>query len=1689
MNAKLIARLAYETARHFLLNPGEKGSDGHPALRLKNLLPSEVGHLLELWSTDGGDDGLGTIQVVIACDADVDCDPRYFAAPGRSITWYRNHNESGLLYIQTKVESDEQGLESMFTVLDRNYLDRSLETATFSPQRRIVELGWEAVFGAGSHPPQHFSDRLEDVRSALRNSGSAISIRPYTAFVVRAAQEIRNLTDGAVDEATLVRGIGRALPALQLFPDEAWAEDGDTARRVALNFRLADLMNPSGVDQDPDTLVEMISRTLFRDGAESLTVDQLVQWRELCTAFVQEPSDTTRDVIPFSIYRQIFASAAVTGVPLGDRVSQELNVAVPERVSEFEALAVQEGLNRRDSEAARSLVEAVTEDSVSSETQPLFECLPTATQKLLRRLAYPRDRGFDDIFARIVEIVRSAPSGEAAQCELRCGRLNENEKASLGLFAFLYGPSLAELVETSALESSGLTFRADQELLQAVPPPKLRSPAVETIEPSDDGEGSASEGPLQWPGVPLELRLLNADGGVLDENANLRWLPEDIEWLAFGWLMMTADDAPKNGESMEFSGDIADCVRQAAQRSASLTDIFHTVQSGPGPGTEPDLDELRHRRRDLFVEVARSGLSTMALSAYVDSWGERLHRLREACIPNGVLDVRLQTVAGLDVLHSTSRQHALILMSHPLRLRWLAAHLRELIKVTLSALAGQLHLNSINESYYLEKLERLSAHGQPALLANGARTLLVPVSEHGFSEVYAAIKREGQVTTLWKSELDETSLRDISQQVLEYLRAHPHKSDGLSLLFVLPSGGLVPGRVVQSVRKGEWKDLPVSCHVIAPRSTWGALIENFQSLETESRMAAGARLNPPLQLELIDWQSEVMAGDQLRHSSFDMAIVPNFFGDKVDVNEHAEPPCTEAGRFDPLFDRPTHTDYSADPGSVSIVLTPEAPDPVLDDWSTVNVRLLRSEAIIPSSPESTDYVKLRIRFEEAAALFASLHSCCQWVVTLDRYVGRNQIESLPQRPDVLTVREGVGQNGLSTLVVSSNAGRTFVVQRLSRKLERLSTSMAGSEPLSLAERIYDEIREVAPGLILRSLGISRVTEEVLGLMVAKRIADRELPPPTGATSIWISLDEHSDWFGGDRGIRADLCRIDLFRQDNTELSPGALEIHVVAVEGKLRQQYDAHGVLQASRSAALIAKGLVPRTGVSEEHVADAHFWRRSILNAMRSVSEKATFRRVHGGADVAGARLTEQDASDIRSGAFQVVSHRALYSICLYGQQGALSKEEVDGVLVFRSSAQHVRDLVKPPADHASIEGELPEHDHGSGPPARGSERSLTGGSSHPPSPGQVGPPPQPAGTSAASARGRMGEAKMRHAYQTVLDTLEEFRVSVHSAADGRPPFVEGPAFVQYRVLPARGVDPKRVSSCEDALRLALKLEEGKRLRFSIGGGTVNIDVPKLDSDRYFVYAKDLWATWSPPDLDRLAVPIGENQVGEIVDINFSSPNSPHLLIGGATGSGKSEALNTILRGLTHYYSPEILKLVLVDPKQTELVGFEGSPHLLRQIGYFDEDAINCLETAVNEMQSRYELFRAKGARDLPEYNRRFPEERLPWQVVVLDEYADLVSEADTRKQVEAAVKRLSQKARACGIHVIVATQKPSAENISTTVRSNLPAQLALKCRGVAESRVVMDEPGAETLNGKGDAFLKVGDRSERVQCALVTG
>jgi DNA segregation ATPase FtsK/SpoIIIE-like protein len=189
----------------------------------------------------------------------------------------------------------------------------------------------------------------------------------------------------------------------------------------------------------------------------------------------------------------------------------------------------------------------------------------------------------------------------------------------------------------------------------------------------------------------------------------------------------------------------------------------------------------------------------------------------------------------------------------------------------------------------------------------------------------------------------------------------------------------------------------------------------------------------------------------------------------------------------------------------------------------------------------------------------------------------------------------------------------------------------------------------------------------------------------------------------------------------------------------------------------------------------------------------------------------------------------------------------------------------------------------------------------------------------------------------------------------------------------------------------------------------------------------------------------------------------------------------------LAQHYDATELRFSLIDPKGTELIFFSEDPHLDGEIGLTADDAKYILEKAVDEMDKRYALFVNSRVNGIKPYNSKVEAaERIPWWIIVLDEYADLTSDKEMKKEIEALLQRLAQKARAAGIHVIVATQKPTVDVINTVVRSNLPAQLALRVNRAVESRVIIGDDGAEALTGKGDALLNAEGQLTRFQSAM---
>jgi S-DNA-T family DNA segregation ATPase FtsK/SpoIIIE len=233
------------------------------------------------------------------------------------------------------------------------------------------------------------------------------------------------------------------------------------------------------------------------------------------------------------------------------------------------------------------------------------------------------------------------------------------------------------------------------------------------------------------------------------------------------------------------------------------------------------------------------------------------------------------------------------------------------------------------------------------------------------------------------------------------------------------------------------------------------------------------------------------------------------------------------------------------------------------------------------------------------------------------------------------------------------------------------------------------------------------------------------------------------------------------------------------------------------------------------------------------------------------------------------------------------------------------------------------------------------------------------------------------------------------------------------------------------------------------------------------------------------LPLALGLDVSGDPVITDLAS--MPHLLIAGQTGAGKSVAINGILMSLLYTHSPKHLRLLLVDPKRVELSNYNDIPHLLAPVIVEPPKVINALKWVVSEMERRYKLFQDDGARNIVEYNRSHKKDELPYLVVIVDELADLMQVAG--KAVESAITRIAQLARATGIHLIIATQRPSVNVITGVIKANFPSRIAFSVASQVDSRTILDKAGAEKLLGAGDMLYQAHNAPQpvRVQGAYV--
>ena len=331
----------------------------------------------------------------------------------------------------------------------------------------------------------------------------------------------------------------------------------------------------------------------------------------------------------------------------------------------------------------------------------------------------------------------------------------------------------------------------------------------------------------------------------------------------------------------------------------------------------------------------------------------------------------------------------------------------------------------------------------------------------------------------------------------------------------------------------------------------------------------------------------------------------------------------------------------------------------------------------------------------------------------------------------------------------------------------------------------------------------------------------------------------------------------------------------------------------------------------------------------------------------------------------------------------------------------------------------------------------------------------------------------------RTIKQTFEEFNIPVEMEGANI-----GPRVTQYTLKPPAGVKLTKILALDNNLSLSLAAHSIRIEAPIPGKRAVGIEVPNYKSATVRMASILQDKEWTGM-LSPLSFVIGKDISGQAVVKALDK--MPHLLVAGQTGSGKSVMINSFLTSLLYRNSPADLKLILVDPKQVELTPYNGIPHLLSPVITQPEKCISALKWSVAEMERRLTTFAEVGKRNIAEYNSLKKEDSMPYIVIVIDELADLMMMA--ARDVESLIVRLAQKARAAGIHLVLATQRPSVDVITGLIKANVPARIAFTVASQVDSRTIIDQAGAEKLLGQGDMLLLTADmmKPKRVQGALI--
>ena len=504
---RVLAGTIYDIVRkQFKNSPGLTAK----SITLEQIRNVEILEFIKIWKEKSEAHGLSDAKVLITSDPENMFDSEFVAPNDTPITFFRNYNETGLIYFETEQTSDSQSLKKGFKLSDTDILNDERNGLDSSSINWLFNKAYELSTGRTNTAPDKVRRQVESIVKKLRNSGNPPSLRPFIKFCIKVSQDIeseaRALPLGEINQI-----IGRALKELELFSDEYWAESNDEnriQRRLFLNSEYSQLYLVSGQEIIADDVINRLEDTIFKDRSNlPLSDSDQKLHRENCKNFFRSPFRTQRDKIPLFIFEQLFKKDT-QGLKLGEKVLTEIEERDQNRVSEFNELDVMLGLNENQQEEAQRFL-----DHESPEDFDLLkDLITTGTRKRIEKLASPSATSIENPFSAIASVCGQFndaldKSGEDRPLLIKLSAAvdSQNKDTTLNLFRFLYGNLLIELCDRKSDSLSGFEFEVSEELK------KYSDKFPKEFTDDDDDEGGEID-ELEWGPLPLHFELYAVNG-------------------------------------------------------------------------------------------------------------------------------------------------------------------------------------------------------------------------------------------------------------------------------------------------------------------------------------------------------------------------------------------------------------------------------------------------------------------------------------------------------------------------------------------------------------------------------------------------------------------------------------------------------------------------------------------------------------------------------------------------------------------------------------------------------------------------------------------------------------------------------------------------------------------------------------------------------------------------------------------------------------------------------------------------------------------------------------------------------------------------------------------------------------------------------------------------------------------------